>query len=259
MIFFNIPRYSHEVSCRQRGNLNNFSKPSLRRICDWCFHQPHTITLLLAISTILLPSCNPDDDQPKYLGAFTLGAEGEAYIKFEPGSYWIYENDVTNERDTQVMLYYKSKMLHFKGKRNEYDREDIEFSWQGNSGTYQFENGQPYVDATPAPLVEAMQFECSRLGFGVSSLFYFPFNPEWGGRTSGQISKFRTLHDSLQVSGNWFYDVAEFEVDKDWIWKGENNKYFWAKNVGLIKKERYYPLDKSYEEGWYLIEHFVVQ
>ena len=56
---------------------------------------------------------------------------------------------------------------------------------------------------------------------------------------SGQSSRLNTIYDSLQVQGQWYYDVAEFELDNDWIWGTkytDHTKYYWAKHVGLIRR-----------------------
>jgi hypothetical protein len=71
------------------------------------------LILLLSLLPFILSTCK--DDEPQYLGEFRLGAEGEAYIKFEPGSYWVYENDMTGERDSFEMRDYNAKVETYEG------------------------------------------------------------------------------------------------------------------------------------------------
>jgi hypothetical protein len=53
--------------------------------------------------------------------------------------------------------------------------------------------------------------------------------------------------------------VAEFETNKDWQTGGYTTNTFWAKNIGLIKREKYSPLTGEYIESKELIEYNVTQ
>ena len=196
---------------------------------------------ILSLIPLLLNSCK--DDEPQYLGEFRLGAEGESYIKFEPGSYWVYENDKTGERDSVVMDYYYSEMRHFKGLEREYYREHIEFTWLASSGTYNFNSLHGFPDLTPeADFQRGLKhwsIPCRKQVVGQSAIMHMPPTYNSGGGVSGQISLLSMVHDSLLVAGEWYHDVAVFEVDNDWIWNTFNTnhtKYYWAKNVGLIRR-----------------------
>jgi hypothetical protein len=215
-------------------------------------------TMAVGLFSGIMTSCNPDDE-PQYLGEFRLGAEGEAYIKFEPGSYWVYENDQTGERDSIVMQWYNSQMLHFEGRTRDYYREHIQFQWRGNSGTYDFITSHLFVDLTPQ---EQFNKSIRRWNLathkvtGTSTMIYFPLDYNVGGSVSGQRVELKR-YDSLQVKGQWYFDVAEFEVSNDWIWDSKPTKYFWAKHVGLIKREKYAHWTNEYTEGWHLIRYQV--
>ena len=115
-----------------------------------------------------LTCCKPDDE-PTYLGEFRLGEEGESYIKFEPGSYWIYENDMTQELDTIVMDYYYSTMRKFEGLKREYYREDISFGWRTRAtGAYVFRSLHPFADLTPEESFQSSVRHWSIPGGGLS-------------------------------------------------------------------------------------------
>ena len=219
------------------------------------------LILLLSLLPFILTTCK--DDEPQYLGEFRLGAEGEAYIKFEPGSYWVYENDMTGERDSIVMDYYRSKMRHFQGLEREYYREDISFKWESNNGVYIFNSVHPFADLTPESAFQSNSrhwaMPCNRQVVGPSAIMHMPPTLTSGGGVSGQLSTHRLTHDSLQVQGEWYYDVAVFEVDNDPLLDNKPSKYYWAKNVGLIKKEKFKHWTNEYIEGWHLVKYQVTQ
>lgn len=221
-----------------------------------------TYITLLMIASFVLSSCGPE--VPQYLGEYRLGEEGESYIKFEPGSYWVYQNDQTGERDSIVMQWYSSEMLHFEGRIRDYYREHIQFQWKGSSGTYTFYNSHPFVDLTPESQFQTSisnwGFITSLHGIGTSSLVFMPVKQDGGGGAVGglRMELFKT-YDSLQVQGQWYYDVAEFEAKPDPLMKGRITKYYWAKHVGLIKREKYAHWTREYIEGWELIDYDVTQ
>ena len=224
------------------------------------------ITFLILIASVLsfsLHSCK--DDEPQYLGEFRLGAEGESYIKFEPGSYWVYENDISGERDSVVMEYYRSEMWHFEGLKREYYREHIAFKWTRNGiGSWIFRTTHPFTDLTPE---QTWQNSVNNWGFvtspgaaSPSTIVFVPISENGaGGALGGTGMHLDSTKDSLQVSDEWFYDVAVFEVDNDPIFDSKPSKYYWAKNVGLIKKENFSHLTGERLELWDLVKYQVTQ
>jgi hypothetical protein len=218
------------------------------------------LILLLSLLPFILTTCK--DDEPQYLGEYRLGAEGEAYIKFEPGSYWVYENDMTGERDSIVMDYYRSEMRPFQGLEREYYREHIEFGWKKNTaGSYRSYCIHPFVDLTPDATwhesVRSWYFYTSPEAASAGTIVSVPINKDISnGIANGYQSSFL---DSLQVQGEWYYDVAVFEVDNDWIWDSKPTKYYWAKTVGLVKKEQFKHQSGEYVQGWHLIKYQVTQ
>jgi hypothetical protein len=221
------------------------------------------LILLLSLLPFVLTTCK--DDEPQYLGEFRLGAEGEAYIKFEPGSYWVYENDMTGERDSIVMDYYRSEMRPFQGLERNYSREHIEFKWSINeTGSYTHITGHPFVDLTPE---NVWQNSVMNWGFittpeaaSASTIVFMPIAESGaGGAVGGTGMHLSEMYDSLNVSNEWYYEVAVFEVDRDWIWDSKPTKYYWAKNVGLIKKEKFKHWTNEYIEGWHLVKYQVTQ
>lgn len=220
--------------------------------------------ILLATLPFWLTTCT--DKEPQYLGEYKLGPGGEAYIKFEPGSYWVYENDKTGERDSITMEWYSSEMIHFEGLRREYYREHIQFRWLGNSGEYTFTSLHGFPDLTPQDAFERglkhWSIPASKTAIGESAIMHMPPTYNSGGGVIGQTSLVTQTYDSLQVSGEWFYEVAEFEVDNDWLWNTfdtNHTKYYWAKNIGLIRRVLLEEHSQLEVESFNLIKYEVIR
>lgn len=196
------------------------------------------------------------------MGEFRLGPEAEAYIKFSKGSYWVYKNTITLKLDTVRVNWYSSELLHFKSEKNDYYRENINVRWTGTiSGFYDFKTLHPYVDLPPERLSKSVHhfaLPCTKSG-GTTSMIFLPIKKDGGGGVSGQTTTFNQLHDSLLVQNRWYYDVAEFEVDIDYTQNDWRGVYYWAKNIGLIKREKYTTFTSEYIEGWELTDYFIVQ
>lgn len=223
------------------------------------------LILLLAILPYVFTACVEEDNLPQYLGEFKLGAEGEAYIKFEPGSYWIYENTKTKQLDTAVMKWYSSSMANFDGERRKYSREQIEFRWQTTRGEYRFSHGNVYEDLT---WDSTWNKSVRHWGFALtgpsgipSTVISTPPNLDFvGGGTSGQKVAINKIHDSLQVQNKWYYKVAEFELDSDpsyYTLYTDHTKYYWARNVGLVRRVLLEEHTTTEVESWDIIEYNV--
>ena len=189
-------------------------------------------TMAVGLFSGIMTSCNPDDE-PQYLGEFRLGAEGEAYIKFEPGSYWVYENDQTGERDSFTMYSYYSELKNFSGISNSFEKEIIDINWLKNDRIdYYFEPKTPFPDATRReglnPSTDIFTYRFYHSGSVGSCIFFYPFSPEYAGSVSGQTTTV-TVHDSLQVKGRWYYDVAEFEAKSRPVDERKNRKVLLGK------------------------------
>jgi len=106
--------------------------------------------LLLLLPFFLIRCIDGGEKLPEQIGPFQLAAEGKTFIKFTPGTWWVYKNTKTKALDTIIYDNYTERMLHFKGNRYEYNREDIQFNMHSKTWGYtqRYESGQPFVDYT---------------------------------------------------------------------------------------------------------------
>lgn len=219
------------------------------------------ITLLL-IASFVLSSCDPDDEFIPQ-GPVLLG-EGRDYIYFTEG-WWKYKNTVTDKIDSSILVRSNIRLLkHTCGENNRFlEKEDITFKTKSLTECVNkdYRSSQAWGCQPSNLLNHYFQFFAKDYcqGFSESVVFFYPFDKNLQGGNSGQNIVFNQLYDSLQVQGQWYYDVAEFELDRDYIWDERRTKYYWAKHVGLIKREKYMNFTDEYIEGWELIDYDVTQ
>ena len=204
---------------------------------------------------------------PVYL-KYRLGPARD-YMWFNPGSYWIYKNTKNNELDTWscVNLYYDSFVLkgtfdYSKHITIDFDRlrttyYSTYYNWYFNDNTGLFN-----PDFTP---LQTLFYPINRLvyGEGLIGTFYYPFDKNEVAGTGSSQTKFKELFTTMTLNSQTYLEVAQFETDSDDIWYSDTTsnlirypktRYYWAKNVGLVKREN---VSENY--SWELIEHRIIK
>jgi hypothetical protein len=222
---------------------------------------------ILALLPFILSTCKPDDGNSQVtLGPLYLG-EAADYIYFLEGSWWKYQNTKTNEIDSTVLTssYLELKNYTCSDNTNWIQKEDITFTTESKTicSNRNYRIRQAWGCRPNNTLNKYFEFfvQDGCKNFSESVTFYFPFDLPKSG-SGGQDVIFNKLHDSLKVQNQWYQDVAEFEIDNDPTYeryKYPRTKYFWAKNIGLLKKEKYSISAIEPEEAWELIDHNVIQ
>ncbi len=110
-------------------------------------------------------------------------------------------------------------MLHFKGNRYEYDREDIQFNMHSKTWGYtqRCENGHPIEDGNKEYKshfwFRKSQSENGGGGFvGEVAFLGFPQDTTLNGNDGGVDIH---LHPTFTVQGQTYQNVVEFEIDGD--------------------------------------------
>jgi hypothetical protein len=211
----------------------------------------NTIYLLLASMTIVLMySCKDKDPtkpgyqrkapSPVYL-IYRLGPARD-YMWFNPGSYWIYKNTKNNELDTvRLISFYYSTY----------------YKWS-------YEDNTSYFNPNSTP-IRGYFYPINRLvsGEGLIGAFFYPFDKSGVAGTGSSQTKFKELFTTMTLNNQTYLEVAQFETDSDDIWYSDTTsnlirypktRYYWAKNVGLVKREN---VSENY--SWELIEHHIIK
>jgi hypothetical protein len=165
-----------------------------------------------------------------------------------PGSYWIYKNTQTGDLDTQTVLSFYFDSLISRGSEPysrhitiKYDKLQRTIKSSFNNWIYYDETSRYFADATPLKgLFYALGREATG---GYISAFHYPFNNDLFSGTGAEKISFMGIDTVLEIQEKTYFNVVKFDVDLDAIWemklncKRPNTIYFWAKGVGLVKKQ----------------------
>lgn len=219
--------------------------------------------LLLIISfsgVFILNSCNKDDFEPK---DWPIPQEVLDYYYFPTGSYWVFENDKTGEKDTLAVT--KRRKYWIDGSRGDrYEQGDVFISSSLDGYTYQY-----YVmtqgsagcirDGANHP---CYGIYCSKFKsgdyVGESLSFAYPFQKNYSGFASAPTynSTFvvDSFIDSIVINGDSFFKLLLISVKSSVVNQKKDTKYYWAKGAGIVQKENF-----TDGEIWNLINYKIVK
>ncbi len=213
---------------------------------------------------MLLPHCkNKDCHEDGTCAAefyrFKLG-EAKAYLWAQPSSYWIYKNTATNELDTQICTSFVFDSLKTKGTQDYSNHINVEYDRIRRTIQSSY-NQWIYYDETDKPEPNGSSFNGNyriiidrNANGSINTPFFYPFNINaWSSNT-----QCKGIDTTLTIQGKTYANVVRFEISLDGLWENSppytGSKYYWAKDVGLIKRTA---LNKP--DNWELIEYNIIK
>ena len=206
--------------------------------------------LIFYLFIIFLNACNSDchdkgNCDPEYY-RWDLG-EARDYLWADTGSYWIYKNSKTGELDTQTCIGATTYWVTAHGTTNyaKHITIDNEVLYRRIFSSF---NQWVYIDKTNGVNPNAATRENNKIlyrsvsGEGINYPFIFPANLKSCYGTSNALTTCTNTDTSLVVNGQTYDHVVVFDVNIDEIWEEKlacirpNTKYYWVKNIGLIRK-----------------------
>ncbi len=145
------------------------------------FSIPLFLTCLVMLTQASRCKPEPRPQEKVYLGPFMLDSARD-YIAFTPGSWWIYENNRTNERDTVTVLSSQIFMKTFqesKVKDGKYYIVEIEdyksrlYSTQSKR-VDNYERGYPCINCVAFPQNDTGKISIIKGQSGVVRYFFKP-------------------------------------------------------------------------------------
>ena len=199
-----------------------------------------SILSLLLLSIFFLETCKPEDEAGKTYGPYTLG-EANDYLNFKPGSWWVYQHNKSGLYDTLVLKSISIRSQTFTGKNTVIKDMVNMLIYSTTTGyEYKYYTLPPNPDAKPEILKKIFfQFRHgkSKPGDyqGETVSFYYPFDLTQSGGGSPGESKYEGIDSILLIKGYYFNNVRRFRQEYDGCFSNKTAKYYWAKDVGLIK------------------------
>lgn len=220
--------------------------------------KPLLLFIISVISAFTLQTCKPDDEVGKTFGPYTLG-EGKDYLNFKSGSWWVYQHNKSGLYDTLILKNILISTRRFEGK-NILIKDVVIFSIYSTTTKYMYDyyTLTPNPDAIPEILARVNSIDIlhgkSKPGdyHGETISFFYPFDSLRESSLGVGVTTYLGMDTLVNMKGNKFKNVRKFQQTKDACWDGNTCKYYWAKDIGLIKKENI-----KKEESWELINWHV--
>lgn len=222
-------------------------------------------SIFIVVLGILLATCKDKEPVWRTYGPYYMG-EMRDYVYFKKGTWWVYENTVTKERDSMVLQWVKLDTFtytdNYNGESdNKIIKEKLEYL------VYSYLNGYSYRHYMETPSVwSGMKDE----DFGY---FYLKRDKYKSGDYAGwdycflePINKGKNNWDAtiissdtfLTINGKRYNDVVHLEIKSPG--KLYPLKYFyWAPHYGLIQIIYRSGTDINYRDTWQLVNANIVQ
>ena len=200
--------------------------------------------LFLSLPVLLTNSCKRDNGD--WGKSYPIPQEVLDYFYFQPGSIWVFQNDKTNTLDT-ITVNDASKRLQDGLKGDKY--ENARSVWYSSLDKYQY-HYSVYTQGSAGCIREGSKWPCyminlskTKIGDVLSSSYawFYPFQKGYGGRAdfSSQPSQITmdNYFDSLKIADTTYYKVMVVKITNSLVANRKDTKFYWAKGVGIIKKE----------------------
>lgn len=228
---------------------------------------------------MLIIGCDKDPSKPGYqvkppkpeYYRIKMNEELKSYLWSNLGSYWIYKNTKTGDLDTHIIRSFYFDSILVKGTELHTKHITIYYDYLSKSYYSTFDK-KYFYDYSNYNSPNAESFNNGRnllTKEGNGSLiqpFYYPFEitNQPGAGTGSTNTSFIEMNGTLSIQNKTYHHVAKFEIDRDNLWyprdftpielKYPRAIYFWAKNVGLVKRET-----KKENYSWELIEYNIIK
>jgi len=216
--------------------------------------------LFLIPAVLIISSCKKDEGWGK---AYPIPQEVLDYFYFQPGSIWVFQNDKTNAIDT-ITVFKANKSMSNGFKGDKYEKANSE--WLSTIDKYEYHYSM-FTQGSAGCIKEGSKWPCYILTctklktgdvFSESFSWFYPFKQGYGGDAdhSSQTSTIvmDSFIDSLQLGTKIHYKVMVVKITNSLVANRKDTKFYWAKGVGIIKKENI-----TDGENWNLIYYNTIK
>jgi hypothetical protein len=231
----------------------------MRRILQKYKSPSLLLTLLLPL--LFLSTCKKDSDcppsEPCPCEGDTCLEEMKDWFYFQPGTYWIYQEENSGALDTVHVYEAGSSSEGFTTRvQSSILEEWIPGQWEKYNYAYRYWGSSICQDKPNCRCHRLNRVKSRPLDFvGAANILYYPFTTwDFFYPIGGGVAEPVELFDSLIVSGVAFIDVQNIYNSECISENGLEVNFFFSKNYGLIRKDL-----PQLDEVWNLIEYNIVQ
>jgi len=236
---------------------------------------PISLYLLPILCLLMLLGCDKDPSKPGYQGKppkpeyyrIKMNDELKSYLWSKPGSYWIYKNTKTGDLDTHIINGFYFDSILVKGIYPYSKHRTIYYDYLSKSFYSTFIKRFFYeYTRTFNPQATDLYItsnDLTREGNGsINHPLVHPFliPKESNSGTGSSYAAYIGMDSTLTIQGKTYQNVAKFDIDSDGVWSKTypytttGSKYYWAKDVGLVKRTA-----TQRDETWELIEYNIIK
>ena len=236
---------------------------------------PISIYLLPILCLLMLLGCDKDPSKPGYQGKppkpeyyrIKMNEELKSYLWSNLGSYWIYKNTKTGDLDTHIINGFYFDSILVKGIYPYSKHRTIYYDYLSKSFYSTFIKRFFYeYTRTFNPQATDLYItsnDLTREGNGSRNhplVHPFLIPKESNSGTGSSYAAYIGMDSTLTIQGKTYYNVAKFDIDSDGVWSKTypytttGSKYYWAKDVGLVKRTATHR-----DENWELIEYNIIK
>ena len=221
-------------------------------------------SLFIVVLGILLSTCKDKEPVWRNYGPYYMGQMRD-YVYFKKGTWWVYENTVTKERDSMVLQWVTLDTFtytdNYNGESdNKIIKERLNYLVHSITTGYKYEHymetpsvwsGMPDRNYGTFYLIRDKYKPGDYAGWDVSFIYPYEIGHNW----DATIISSDTF---LTINGKRYNDVVHLEI---WEYKELTPKiqYYWAKNYGLVYFEVRNNQVAEKKEYWQLVNANIVQ
>ncbi len=222
------------------------------------------LIILLLLLPFALATCKDKEPVWRTYGPYYMG-EMRDYVSFKKGTWWVYENTVTKERDSMVLQWVTLDTFtytdNYNGESdNKIIKERLNYLVHSITTGYKYEHymetpsvwsGMPDRNYGTFYLIRDKYKPGDYAGWDVSFIYPFEIGHNW----DATIISSDTF---LTINGKRYDDVVHLEIKSPG--KLYPSKYFyWAPHYGLVQIIYRSGTDINYRETWQLVNANIIQ
>ncbi len=219
--------------------------------------------LLFAFVLLLVASCKKDpptsycSENP---GACVDVRDVKDYFYFKIGSYWVYEEQTSGERDSVYIIETvndENSVLFSTTKRSTYDGYDYRY-WTTGGVTSSVKNNVARKSER-STLVNSSKFKSGDFVAQDPCFLFYPTIGLWTytrGSTNDDVVNnvliIDTIYSTLGIGGYDFDQVVRLNEEETAIEEFQSTNHYYSPKIGLVKKELL-----TDNEVWNLIDYYI--